>query len=147
MKGAVYAGYKGLAWFVFTVVLLQFFLAGIGIFGEDAFGEEAIAPHAIAGLLMGPISLLLLLLAAAAAFTGSLSGRRVGLTALLFVLFVVQFILGGPAQDISPFVAALHPVNALILLGVSYTLARGRRLSQMAEAGPETAAAQPSRVR
>ena len=143
MKRIVFGAFQGLAWIVFVVVLAQFFLAGIGIFGEEAFGEGAIGPHAIAGLLLVPTSLVLLFLAGVAAMTGTMPGRRVGLAALLFALLIVQFILGGPAQGISPFVAALHPVNALILLGVSFTLARGGRPSKMAE--PEAAA--PSRVR
>lgn len=137
MKQAVLRIHQGLAWLVFAVILVQFFLAGVGVFGEEAFGEDAIGPHVIAGLLLVPTSLVLLILAVVAALTGSLTRGRLGLTALLFVLLIVQFILGGPAQGISPFVAALHPVNALILLGVSFNLAHGRRPS--ATRKPETA--------
>lgn len=84
-------------------------------------------PHIIAGNLVVLASLLLLIMAGIAAFTRNLPGRMVGLTALLLVLAFVQVLLGGIAQDISPLLAALHPVNALVLLGLTFHLARGSR--------------------
>ena len=125
MGRVVYRIFQGLAWIVFAVVLLQFFFAGIGIFGEEQWGEEAFAPHAMAGLLLVPTSLILLILAGVAAFTGNLAGRTVGLAALLFILFIVQAALVIAFSKNAPVIAALHPVNALVLLGLSSYLARG----------------------
>ena len=133
MGTVVYRGYQGLAWVIFAAVLVQFFFAGIGIFGEEPWGEEAFTPHILTGLLAVPTSLVLLILAAVSAFTGNLRGRTVGMAALLFVLLIAQVLLGGLAQDISPFLAALHPVNALVLLGLSFHLARGRHKESAGE--------------
>lgn len=130
MKQITFGVYKGLTWIIFAVAVTQFFFAGLGVFEATSFDL-----HAIVGLLLVPTSLLLLIVAVIGGFARALSWSRVGLTALLFVLMFVQFFLGGPAQDISPFVAALHPVNGLLLLLLSYTLARGRRLAQIAEGG------------
>ena len=124
MGRVVYRIFQGLAWIVFAVVLVQFFFAGIGVFGEEQWGEEAFAPHAMAGLLLVPTSLILLILAAVAFFTGNMRGARVGLTALLFVLFIVQAALVIVFSEGAPIIAALHPVNALVLLGLSFHLAR-----------------------
>jgi len=129
MKQAAYMGFKGLAWIIFVVVLVQFFFAGIGAFGEEIWGDSAFNPHRIAGLLLVPTSLLLLILAGVSALTGGVRGRVAGMAALLFVLMIVQVALVIAfyrASDV-PILAALHPVNALILLGLSFGIARGRR--------------------
>lgn len=142
MGGAIFWLYKGLAWVIFAVVVLQFFLAGLGVFEVNEFG-----PHAITGVLVVLASLILLVVAIAAAATHSLTWGRVGLTALFFVLMILQALLvfvwreGGPGV-----IAALHPVNGLLLLIVAYTLARGWRLRQMAEGGSAQEPAAPSRV-
>ena len=140
MGRVVYRGFQGLAWIVFAAVLVQFFFAGTGIFGEEAWGDAAFNPHRITGQLLVPASLILLILAGVAAFTGNLPGRTVGLSALLFVLFIVQAALVIAFSESAPIIAALHPVNALILLGLSFHLARGRRKED--PGGPAT-----SRVR
>lgn len=127
MGRVVYRGYQGLAWIIFAAVLVQFFLAGTGIFGEEAWGDAAFDPHRITGLLLVPTSLVLLILAGVAAFTGNLPGRTVGMAALLFVLFIVQAALVIAFSESAPIIAALHPVNALVLLGLSFHLARGGR--------------------
>ncbi len=141
MREAVYFVYKGLAWAIFAAAVLQFFFAGLGAFEASAgFG-----PHRVVGLLLVPTSLLLLIVAGVAAATGSISRGRLGLAALLFALMFFQAFLVIAFYESAPTIAALHPVNGLLLLIVSYTLARGRRLGQMAEPGP--AAATTSRVR
>lgn len=133
MKQAAYTGFKGLAWIIFAAVLLQFFFAGIGSFGEDVWGDSAFNPHRLTGLLLILLSLILLILAAISFFTGGMGGRTVGMTGLLLLLMIVQFLLVGffyHAMDL-PLLAALHPVNALILLGLSFHLARtGRSAAQ-----------------
>jgi hypothetical protein len=132
MKQAAYLGFKGLAWIIFAVVLVQFFLAGVGVFGEEAWGDGAFNPHRIAGLLLVPTSLLLLILAGVSAFTGGVRGGVAGMAALLFVLMIVQAILVIAFYETAPIIAALHPVNALILLGLSFGLARAGRSGRAA---------------
>lgn len=142
MGGASFWLYKGLSWVIFAVIVLQFFLAGLGVFEVNDFG-----PHAITGVLVVLASLILLIAAIVAAATRNLTWSRVGITALFFALMILQALLvfvwreGG-----SGVIAALHPVNGLLLLIVAYTLARGRRLAQMAEGGPAQEPAAPGRV-
>ncbi len=118
MRNGLAAAHTWLGRIVLGVIVLQFFLAGVG-----AFGAADWAPHAITGSLLIPVSLVLLLLALA----GGVGRRGVVLSALLFVLFIVQLLLAGMARDVSPWVGALHPVNALVLLYVTFKLAHTRR--------------------
>lgn len=136
MKQVVYLGFKGLAWIIFAAVLLQFFFAGIGSFGEEMWGDSAFNPHRLTGLLLVFLSLLLLILVAVSFFSGGMERRTVGMAALLLVLMIVQVALVIAfyrAMDF-PILAALHPVNALILLGLSFHLARRSRVRTTAEA-------------
>lgn len=143
MRGAMYVGYKALAWVIFAAAVLQFFLAGLGVFEAADFG-----PHAIIGLLLVPISLLFLILAGITSATGSISRGRVGLAALLFGLMFLQAVLVIAFSESAPAIAALHPVNGLLILVVAFTLAHGRRLSQITESSAaEDGAATTSRVR
>ena len=101
----------GLSWLAVGAIVAQFFLAGLGIFGVASFRA-----HATNGELIALGSLLLLALALA----GRLGWVRIGFSALLVALTVVQALLPqGP-----PLVAALHPLNALLVLGVAVNLAR-----------------------
>jgi hypothetical protein len=111
MKKVVSSIFAALAWIVVAAVVAQFFLAGLGLFGASDFRA-----HRMNGSLLIPAALVLLLLA----LIGQLGGRRIALAALLLVLMLVQSLLvRGPSL-----VAALHPLNALAVLGVSVRLAR-----------------------
>jgi len=110
-----------------AAVVVQFFLAGLGIFGaipeEDGSTtadrwEDKIDPHAALGhfLQMGSILLLLLILIA---WTGP---RSIGATLALAVLLILQIILAAVGED-TPAVGALHPVNAIVILALSWFLA------------------------
>jgi hypothetical protein len=113
---------------VFAVaVLVQFFLAGLGIFDAIPEGDEQttqtiwedkIDPHAAVGhiLQMGSLLLLLLILIA---WTGA---RSIGATFLLAVLLILQIILAAVGED-TPAIGALHPVNAIVILALSWFLA------------------------
>ena len=50
-----------------------------------------------------------------AAVVGRMPRAHVGLTGVLFILYIVQTSLPN-ARESSPAVAALHPVNAMVLL-------------------------------
>ncbi len=111
MRKVVSGIFAGLAWIVFAAVVAQFFLAGLGLFGASDFRA-----HRLNGSLIVPATLVLLLLA----LIGRLGIVRIGQTALLLVLTIVQNLLvRGPSL-----VAALHPLNAVAILLLSLALAR-----------------------
>jgi hypothetical protein len=111
MRNVVSKVHGGLAWIVVAAVVAQFFFAGLGI-----FGATTLQAHRTTGNLIGAASLLLLVLA----LVGMMGRMRIGLSALLFVLTIIQNLLvRGPSL-----VAALHPLNALAVLGVAVALAR-----------------------
>lgn len=123
MRKVISMIHGGLAWVILAAVIAQFFFAGLGIFRASSFQA-----HRTTGSLIMLASLLLLVLALA----GWLGKVRIGLSALLLVLTIVQSLLvRGPSL-----VAALHPVNALLIMGVTATLARlGRESGAPARAG------------
>ena len=125
MRKAITAMHVGLAWVILAAVGAQFFFAGLGL-----FGASDLRAHRMTGSLIVPASLILLILAAA----GRLGGARVGLSAALLGLTVVQSLLTrGPSL-----LAALHPVNAVVILFVALTLARyeARTGTRMHRAAP-----------
>jgi uncharacterized protein DUF6220 len=120
MQRAFYQLYRGIALLFLAGAVLQFFLAGLGVFGAASFG-----PHKTVGKLLALASLILLVLAAILALTGGLSRGRVGLPALLLALMILQWSLVEAFSVSAPALAALHPVNGLLVLGVAFALARG----------------------
>jgi hypothetical protein len=126
---------RGAAWLyrilisLFVVgVLVQFFLAGLGIFrgipeGDETttpdFWEDKIDPHAALGHLMFIPGAILLLIVILIAWTGP---RSIGATFGLALLMLLQIILGGAGED-APVLGALHPLNALLILALSSFLA------------------------
>jgi hypothetical protein len=125
---------RGAAWLyrilitLFAVgVLVQFFLAGLGIFGAIPEGDETttsqrwedkIDPHAALGHLLFIPGAVLLLILILIAWTGP---RSIGATFGLALLMLLQIILGGVGED-APVLGALHALNALLILGLSWFL-------------------------
>jgi hypothetical protein len=112
-----------LTWLVILMIPVQFYLAGHGAFAfHDAAAsarEDAWGAHALVGTLIGVAVLLALL----AGFAARLPRRLLGLTGLLVVLMLVQMVLAGFGDSASTrWLAAVHPVNALILTGVAIML-------------------------
>jgi heme A synthase len=114
--GGVARAHRGLALLFLALVVVQFFLAGLGAFGAESYGA-----HRGLGDALGLVGLVLLILAAV--------GRREALqaSAVLFVLLIVQAILGGAGDDLGV-LGGLHPVNALAILGVGSLTAAGAPL-------------------
>ena len=108
--------------------VLQFFLAGLGVFRAASF-----SPHATVGTLLGITSLILLILAVLSVLMGTLSRRSVTLAALLFALMVLQWLLVEVFLGTVPALVALHPVNGLLIVTVAYALAAGQHRAQPAE--------------
>lgn len=144
----MYSVRQGAAWVyrilitLFAVaVVVEFFLAGLGIFRtmpeEDAavahetFEDKFEAHTGLGELLTGTSVLLLLVILAA--WTGP---RSIGATFGLAVLTIVQMILAGTGED-APVAGAFHAINALLILGLSSFLAwrawRGNLLRPTAE--------------
>lgn len=106
--------HQGLARLFMVGILLQFYLAGLALFGVNSFG-----PHRMLGDGLTAIALLFPVLA----LVGRLGRKLIGLSVLLAFLAVIQVILPSLRGNIS-WIAALHPVNALVLIGVSGMIRR-----------------------
>ncbi len=99
-------------------LLLQFYLAGASIFGVGLSFE----PHRKLGYALTIVVMFLPVLA----LVGRLGRKLIGFSLLLVFLTIVQAVL--PAlRGAVPWIAALHPVNALALMGTSAMI---RRYSQ-----------------
>lgn len=109
----------GLVTLLLAALFVQVFLAGAGV-----FGATSLAPHGILGTLLVPVSLVVLILAA-------LARAQVKLSAALFGLTVVQMVLVW-LGDVSPWISALHPVNALLVIGCAAGLRQRARAGDMA---------------
>jgi hypothetical protein len=121
------------------LVVVQFFLAGLGVFrakphdNHKLFESSAFDPHRV----VGDVTQLLALLILIAAFVAH---DRVRLSALLFVLAVIQGILANAGGD-APVIGALHPVNGIVLAVIAHFLTRPAREAEApAAAGPPTSA-------
>jgi hypothetical protein len=112
-------GYLAIAWA--ALVVLQVFFAGLGIFGASSFDTH----KAFGNILHGLTAILLIL-----AIVGPRTGRDIGMAAGLVVLVTIQIGLVS-ARDDAPGLAALHPVLALLAMGLAVHMGmhvlRGRR--------------------
>lgn len=126
----------GVAWLFLACVVVQVFLAGLGVFA----GVHNFSLHREFGYAFGWLTLVLLLLA----LGGRLGRRWIGLSALILVLFALLSVFVA-LREVMPALAALHPVNALAIFGVALHLARRSRVlaDRSASAEPATTASQP----
>jgi hypothetical protein len=95
-------------------LLVQFYLAGRGVFGASSFSAHKDFGDVLH--ILTPVILVLTLV-------NRVTRNRVDVihSVLLILLYEVQLAL---ADLDHPNVGAFHPVNALLLLGVSYSLFR-----------------------
>jgi hypothetical protein len=105
----------GLSAIYLVGVVVQFFLAGLGVFGSGDFD-----PHRALGFALAVTSLILLVLA----FVGRVSHELMALAAILLVLNVAQMFLARVDIDA---VAALHVVNALVIAAAAAVLVNRSR--------------------
>ena len=102
-----------ISWIFLAMVVLQVFYAGVGLFGAGDMKT-----HVGFGYLVAIVPLLVLIAAAIAQ-----AGRRlIGLSALLLLLTFLQPSLAYARED-APYIAALHPVNALAIAGLGLVIA------------------------
>jgi hypothetical protein len=105
------------AWLFAAGVLLQGYLAGAALTQFGGTGDFD-AHISIGYSLMGILALAVPILA----IVGRFPRAHVGWSALLLVLYIVQTALPA-ARGSAPAIAALHPVNAMILLVLSVVVA------------------------
>jgi Family of unknown function (DUF6220) len=116
MRQIVSQLFRGLAWLSLTGFVVQFYLIGAALFGVSTFELH----RRLGYLLAIPVALLLIL-----AIAGRLGRRPSGLSTLLWVLFIVQALLPSLRSSV-PWLAALHPVNALALIAVTAAIGRAQ---------------------
>jgi hypothetical protein len=107
--------YMTFAWMLVAAVIVQFFLAGLGVF----VGAQNFEIHAMFGgviLLGAPVAVVL-------SFAARLPWRLIGLGALLPVLVLLQAVLVELGATVAPALAALHPVNGLLIFTLSGAMA------------------------
>jgi len=111
-------------------VLLQAFLAGAAL--SELGGSGDFGSHTAFGYTgMGILALLVLVDAG----LGRADRAQIWGSIALFVDYIVQTLLPNFRAD-SPVVAALHPVNAILLFGIAaWLFARGIRASRSVESG------------
>lgn len=101
--------HAGAAWLFVAAIVAQVFLAGAAI--TQLGGSGVFATHADFGYTWVGLAALLVLVTAIVARVGR---RAILITAGLLALYVVQTLLP-VARDSAPAIAALHPVNAMLL--------------------------------
>ena len=129
MRKALSTAYSGLGWLIVALGVLQFFLAGLGIFGAESFS----AHETVGGILHG-LTILVFLFAIA----GPRTGQDIGMGFVLAALTTLQISLPGLRGD-APWLAAFHPVLALLVLGLAAHI--GRRYIGAGPAGDSGAPA------
>jgi len=122
-----------IAWIFVAMVVIQVFLAGMGLLGGAGMGT-----HVDFGYLLSMVPLGMVL-AAAIARAGRLAWYGAGLLALTVVQTVLPMF-----RDSVPFVAALHPVNALAIFWLGLAIAR--RATALARRDEPAAVAEPARA-
>ena len=115
-----------LAWAFVAGVVVQVFLAGLGVFD----GPERFEIHRSWGYTLELLPIILLVVAA----FGRLGRRQLIYPAALFGMFILQSVFVALRTDL-PVVAALHPVNGFGILLVGIAMAREAWITRDVTAG------------
>jgi hypothetical protein len=119
-------------------LVLQVFLAGLGVFDDPTF----FLTHRDTGYTLEAVAFVVIVFAAIAR-----AGRsQIGIAALVFGLFLLQSVFVALRVS-APAVAALHPVNGFLILFVSIVIARRAwafARASRAEAGAADQVASPA---
>jgi mercuric ion transport protein len=105
--------YLVVVWVFVACLVVQFFLAGLGVFA----GYQNFLTHRDFGYLFGLLVLPVVIFAALA----RLPRRFILLSLLILVLFAMQSVLILFRTD-APWVAALHPLNGVLILLIAIWL-------------------------
>jgi Family of unknown function (DUF6220) len=129
-RSGAYTALAVVAWLFAGCIVVQVFLAGLGVFD----GAAAFVTHRNFGYVFGWLTLVMV----AISIVGRLPRRLIGLSLLALAQFALQSVLI-LFRDDQPAVAALHPVNGVLLLVVAIAIGRiawaGRRASLASPAG------------
>ena len=139
MRNGAAKAYLGLIWAFFAGVIVQFFLAGIGVFyaknptkpSDHLFDADSFNAHGAWGTLLQLLSILIVV----AVLIWRPDRQTIGLTVLLLALMILQSILIH-ASESTHWLQALHPLNGVLILGLSYMLAQRARKLNAAGAEP-----------
>jgi len=106
-------------WLLFASIIVQFFLAGLGVLDNSSFFYWHVNVN---GAVVGLLPLLLV----AVGWFGRVPGRTLWLTAAVFGLVVLQSLLIAPYRNAATgwvrAIASLHVVNALFIFWVGLRL-------------------------
>ena len=126
----VHRAHEGASWLFAACVVVQVFLAGLGVFDDPG----AFVTHREFGYLFGWLTLVVLILS----LVGRMGRRLVGASLLLLIQFGLQSVLVA-VRDSQPVIAALHPLNGMAILLVTVALARASRAWRVAQAPARSA--------
>lgn len=121
--------HSGLAHLFAGLLVVQFFLAGLGAFTtihDKRFKDSNFDAHAALGTLLILVALIIVIVAV----IGRWSPRAMQMSGLLFGLMIVQALLAGFGADNAPVIGGLHVVNALVIVGVTALIVRGSRVRE-----------------
>ncbi len=107
--------YLIVAWLFPVAILIQVFLVGLSLFTGQAYWST----HRDVGHTLAVLPLLLVILA----YLGRLPRSEKRLIWLQFGVYLVQAEVFAAIRDVAPFLAAFHPVLALVLFALSLILA------------------------
>ena len=119
--------YGGLAHLFGGLLVVQFFLAGLGAFTtvhNKKFSDSNFDPHARLGDLLVLLALVILLVALVVR-----RRRAIQLSGALFGLMIVQLILAGAGTNTAAWIGGLHAANALVIVAVTGLMIRDARSS------------------
>jgi hypothetical protein len=107
--------HAGIAWLLVAVLVFQVWLAGRGVFESPTI----FITHRDVGYMISILPVVLLVLG----FLGGM-GRRVAIMAAVILGLVILQSVFVAFRTSNPAIAALHPVNAFLILLVAVLLAR-----------------------
>ena len=124
--------YQWLAWLFVACVIVQFFLAGLGVFAGAANFEL----HRNWGYTFGYLLFVLI----AAALVGRMPRAAWAAPIGVIVLFALQSVFVALRAN-APVIAALHPVNAVAIFAAAWWIARSSSVWQRAGEPPPSSSA------
>ena len=122
-------GFVLVAWLFVACVVIQIYLAGLGVFDRP----QAFLTHRDFGYVFGLLTLVMVLLS----LLGRLPRRLIGASVLLLVLFALQSVFVVMRESV-PTLAALHPLNGFLILALAALVAWSSRGFLRGEASATT---------